>query len=102
MNGDNHMLYSVYCKLFNNFCAKFENFQEFHFLGNINPKMADLTAPLNQLLRKAARWEWKSDQEKTWTQLKNKFSGSTLPIPASVTASIGSFCALSPLVCLFR
>ena len=60
------------------------------------PKMSDLTAPLNKLLRKNKTWEWTPDQERAWKSLKDALSSTEVLCPYQPELPLRLACDASP------
>ena len=66
------------------------------YYGKFIPKMADLTAPLNKLLRKNVFWKWTDEQERAWVGLKEALSSAEVLAPYQPQLPLRLACDASP------
>ena len=66
-----------------------------HYYGKFIPNLATVTEPLNQLLHKGTQWQWSSDCEKAFAQLKNTLSSSPVLVHYDTNSPLRLACDAS-------
>ena len=67
-----------------------------NYYGQFIPSLATILEPLYRLLRREARWEWKSEQEEAFMITKEKLCGDPVLTPFCPTKPIQLACDASP------
>ena len=66
-----------------------------HYYGKFIPNLATVTEPLNQLLDKGTQWQWSSDCEKAFAQLKNTLSSTSVLVHYDTNSPLRLACDAS-------